>query len=156
MEKGIECGIRFKDSILTLPDEEFSYKLDIMIPQLAVMISQQRLAAQAQQTAAQTKSFDVPFETSLSYKTVELYCEAKSAAFDIKEKGLECGIRIKEFALDFPEASFKVYLGGCLETYKESVIQQRKNYLEPVGIKAMDLEEIKGVELYCSIKNFCG
>ena len=156
MEKGIECGIRFKDSILTLPDEEFSYKLEVMIPQLAAMISQQRLAAQTQQTTAQTKSFDASFETSLSYKTVELYCEAKSATFDIKEKGIECGIRIKAFALDFPDNSFQIYIDGCLQAYKESVTQQRKNYLEPIGIKALDLDEIKGVELYCSIKNFCG
>jgi hypothetical protein len=154
MERGIECGIRFTRNVLMLPDAEFEARLAVMIPQVRTALQQQRTVHHTQQGLATSKSGDSAFAA----RTVELYCRVKDTAdiIDPLSKGIECGIRIKQFALDLGEQAYDAYLGECLAGFRTSVLEQRRMFVQLESRKSVQVDDaMKGIELYCGTKNSC-
>lgn len=154
MEKAIECGIRIKEADLDKSDPDFDKFLGVCCDRVRGLIEAQRNSYLSVANVGQAKAVSgfTPF------KGIELYCRIKGEPqiFAPVDKGIECGIRIKEFALDLPENAFKVYLGGCVDIFKETVLQQRMAYLATRSTKSVDLDTTaKAVEFYCEIKSLC-
>ena len=155
MEKVLECGVRWKKSVLELPDEEFEKRLMMILPQLERTLEMQRIAYQSEMAISTAKSG----EDAFSAKTVELYCSMKGGAdiVEAQDKGIECGIRIKQFAFEMPDKIYKSYVEGCINSLKTNCMEQRKVFLQAEEAKSVELDDaMKGAEFYCSIKNFCG
>ncbi|MES3003850.1 MAG: hypothetical protein V4787_24380 [Pseudomonadota bacterium] len=156
MEKGIECGVRFTKNVLLLGDNEFEARLNAILPQV-----DQAMRAQRQQQKRVEAVFTAKGEgdSAFAAKTVELYCRSKEAAeiVDPLSKGIECGIRIKQYVLDMSDKVFGVYMDDCLSAYRTSIMEQRRMFVQSESQKSVQLEDaMKGIELYCGTKNFCG
>jgi hypothetical protein len=154
MEKAVECGIRIKEADLDKNDADFEKFLSICCDRIRGLVETQRNSYLAVSYAGAAKSGGgfTPF------KGIELYCKIKGEpqVFTPADKGIECGIRIKEFALELPDNAFKVYLGGCVDVFKESILQQRLAYQAARSGKSVDLDgTAKGVEFYCEVKSMC-
>lgn len=155
MEKGIECGIRFTKTVLMLPDAEFEARLDAVLPQVNAALQQQRSSQKQVEAVFSSKSADAAFAA----KTVELYCRTKDAAeiVDPLSKGIECGIRIKQYMVDMSDKVYDAYVDECLMGLRTSILEQRRAFVRQESQKSVQLDDaMKGIELYCGTKNFCG
>ena len=154
MEKAIVCGVRIKDVDVMLPDAKFAEVLSVCCDRVHALVSAQRASYLGIAATSSTKSV----QGFTPYKGVELYCRIKGEpqVFMPDDKGLECGIRIKEFALDLPDEAFKVYLGGCIDVFRDSVLQQRAAYQITQSTKSAELDtHAKAIEFYCEAKAMC-
>lgn len=154
VEKAIECGVRIKDADVTLADADFDKVLLMCCDRIDALVSAQRASYLGVAAVSSTKSV----QGFTPFKGVELYCRIKGEpqVFMPHDKGIECGIRIKEFALELPDEAFKVYLGGCIDVFRETVLQQRAAYQIAQSSKSVELDELtKAVEFYCEAKAMC-
>jgi hypothetical protein len=154
MEKVIECGVRIKEADVMLSDVQFEKVLLTCCDRVSALVSAQRFSYLSVSAASSTKSV----QGFTPYKGFELYCRIKGEPqlFMPDDKGIECGIRIKEFALELPDEAFKVYLGGCIDVFRESALQQRAAYQIAQSTKSLDLDTYaKAVEFYCEAKSMC-
>lgn len=155
MEKGIECGIRFTKNVLLLSDAEFAARVDTILPQVSAALQQQRASQKQVEAVFSSKSPDAAFAA----KTVELYCRTKDAAeiVDPLSKGIECGIRIKQYVIDMSDKFYNAYVDECLSGFRTSILEQRQAFVRQESQKSVQLDDaMKGIELYCGTKNFCG
>ncbi len=155
MEKGIECGIRFTKNVLMLPDAEFEARVEAILPQVNAALQQQRTSQKQVEAVFSSKS---PGAASVA-KTVELYCRTKDAAeiVDPLSKGIECGIRIKQYVIDMSDEFYNAYVDECLSGFRTSILEQRQAFVRQESKKSVQLDHaMKGIELYCGTKNFCG
>lgn len=155
MEKALECGVRFKKELLELDDEQFKERLDkVIIPYVCEICINQRKVHLAESNLIAQKALDGGF----ALKTVEFYCGTKGVT-DVVDtsKGWECGVRIKQFALEQSDDAFNLYLSECMQGFRTGVLEQRQAMLTSMNSKsAIGILEYKDVEVYCSVKNFCG
>lgn len=154
MEKAIECGIRIKEADIDKSDADFEKFVSICCDRLRSLVEAQRNSYLSIESVAGSKTI----AGFTPYKGLELYCKIKGEpqVFMPDDKGLECGIRIKEFALGLPENAFKVYVDGCIRTIKDAVLEQRLAYQASRSSKSVDLTTVaKGAEFYCELKSVC-
>lgn len=155
MDRGIECGVRFTKNVLLLPDAEFAARVDTIMPQVNAALQQQRASQKQVETVFSSKSPDAAFAA----KTVELYCRTKDAVeiADPLDKGIECGIRIKQYVIDMSDKFYSAYVDECLSGFRTSILEQRQAFVRQESQKSVQLDDaMKGIELYCGTKNFCG
>ena len=157
MEKVVECGVRWKRAVLELSDEDFEKRLMMILPEFGRAIEMQRVAYHSEMALSTAKSG----EDAFAAKTVEVYCSIKGEAeitqADQKGFEVECGVRIKQFALDLTDSAFSSYVSSCTETFRTSCMEQRKIFLQTEQAKSAELDEaMKGAEFYCRVKSFCG
>jgi hypothetical protein len=154
MDKVIECGIRIKESLLTASDVDFQRILPFVVERAAESMRIQRKCHQTVDGAAATKSFGgiTPF------KGVEFYCSMKGGVeAALPFKGIECGIRIKQFAFDGPDGTFDAHLAGAMDSLKMAIVEQRNGYIAARNAKVVDFDDVsKGIELFCGVKSLCG
>jgi hypothetical protein len=151
MEKVIECGVRLTKTAIMLEKEQWIELESAVLDRCIAGIRSQRKVFLAIEGFA-TKSFvDLRVD-----KGVELYCRIKDFEVVPEQKGLECGIRIKQYVLEMPNETFEAYLAGARETLQISLAEQRNAVLSDTGTKDfVSPIPIKGAEFYCEIKSMC-
>jgi len=151
MEKVIECGVRLTKTAIMLENEKWAELEPAILDRCIAGIRSQRKVFLAIEGFA-TKAFvDLRVD-----KGVELYCRVKDFEVAAEEKGLECGIRIKQYVLEMPNDTFESYLMGARETLHISLAEQRNAVLSDAGSKDfVSPILIKGAEFYCEIKSMC-
>lgn len=152
MDKGLECGIRFTKELALLPDDKWREMLPRICERCLGTIRTQR------DTFLKIESVSSKDANGINVgKGVELYCRIKGDAEIVEEKvGFECGIRIKQYVLEFSDAMFDTFLKGVKDTLSTTLTEQRAAFLAANSSKSIDLSDIgKGVEIYCGTKSMC-
>jgi len=154
MEKGLSCGIIIKEADLNKSDAEFDKLVNICCDRVRGLVEAQRNSYLSIDAVAGSKTVG----GFTPYKGIGLVCEWKGdpQLFTPADKGLRCGIEIKEFALGLPENAFKVYIGGCIGVMKDAILQQRLAYQASSSSKSIDLDTTaKEVGFFCEYKSMC-